>query len=138
MSAFLDKPLYGDPCNGCGLCCIAQQCPISEGLFGKQDICPAIERGDGKALVCGMVANPANYMTSVPDWGHQPLAAAFALLLGAGSGCDGTTEDDEPARIDEFRPIIRQRAQQAIEAAPADVRMLVDYLCQGSAPKAAA
>jgi hypothetical protein len=22
------KPAYGDPCNNCGLCCIAVQCPL--------------------------------------------------------------------------------------------------------------
>jgi hypothetical protein len=30
-------------CNGCGFCCIKAQCLLSVKLFGRCDICPALE-----------------------------------------------------------------------------------------------
>ena len=92
----VQKPAYGQPCNGCGLCCIAQQCPLSLAIFGKRGVCPALERGEGKTLTCGLVRSTGDYVADLPAWGGAALSEAFGLLLGAGVGCDGTMGGEEP------------------------------------------
>jgi hypothetical protein len=127
--ALLPKPLYGDPCNGCGLCCIAQQCDISVALFGEQEICPAIERA-GHAIACGLVRSTADYVPDMTAWGGKTLTEAFALMLGAGAGCDGSASDQDEAREAEYRPIIRAKAEAAIAAASEDAQALLAYFRQ--------
>ena len=89
-----EKPAYGHPCNGCGLCCIAVQCPLSEQLFGPRDLCPALTRY-GNAYGCGVIAEPAKFFAPT---GREKLDTAIpkalAYLLGAGRGCDSEGDDE--------------------------------------------
>ena len=89
------KPLYGAPCNSCGLCCIATQCPLSLAVFGDQDICPALgtNRLDPGSLICGLAAKPSRFLASMPAGGEPVLREAIGLLLGAGQGCDSVHGD---------------------------------------------
>lgn len=104
----IEKPPEGDACNGCGLCCIAEQCAVSVILFEPQDQCPALEIEDGRYW-CGLMQNPGNY-NPVPEElkdafqslgelaaekGIPPEAASieyWKLVLGAGRGCDSTDD----------------------------------------------
>lgn len=91
-----DKPKYGSPCNGCGLCCIAEQCPISLMAFGEQLLCPALgTMGDGKGFGCGLIVATSQF---IPPTGDERLDAllpgAIAYVLGAGRGCDSEGPDD--------------------------------------------
>lgn len=116
----LDKPAYGQPCNSCGLCCIAQQCPLSKAIFGPRGVCPALERGDGKTLTCGLVRSTGDYVPDLPAWGGAALSEAFALMLGAGVGCDGTMAGEEPdpaAKAGMMAKSIANLAQASPEAA---------------------
>lgn len=85
------KPSLGAPCNGCGVCCLAEPCPVGIVVSGRR-------RGPCRALVwsdaerryrCGVVTEPARF---VP----RPLAPAVAALarrwISAGSGCDADVE----------------------------------------------
>ena len=87
-----DKPLYGEPCNNCGLCCRVQACKVSEiFLKSSQAPCIALEYHDGK-LLCGMLIRPAHYLgITFPDataeTASQYLIPQFRLLIGAGDGC---------------------------------------------------
>ena len=38
-----DYPGFGNKCNGCGLCCLAEQCEMSLDFFGEQERCPALK-----------------------------------------------------------------------------------------------
>ncbi len=121
----LEKPLYGNPCNGCGACCMSVPCPISQAIFNKPS-CPALE-WTGNAYTCGLFTNLSAYVPGMTAWGGSALSQAFALLLGAGLGCDGVlTEADEIARplADE---VMKAKALAAISSAPDDVRELVAY-----------
>ncbi|MGF7243961.1 hypothetical protein ABIC11_004417 [Pseudomonas oryzihabitans] len=103
----LDKPSQGQPCNGCGLCCIAEVCDLGKEL-GDEERCRAlISLGTGR-FACGLVADPYRFLPPerLVPWhaidqlapggqdgqGEQALKAHFAGLLGAGRGCDA---DDE-------------------------------------------
>lgn len=122
----LDKPAYGSPCNGCGQCCIAVQCPISLAMFGEQELCPALvhERGSSR-FACGLAVDTAAFVPDLPSWGGEALTETFALMIGAGIGCDGTT-DEEEANPD-LRAQMRQTAEANMLAASPAARELIRY-----------
>ena len=122
----LPKPFYGDPCNGCGVCCIAAQCALSTAIFGDQEICPALERA-GASLSCGLVRNTADYIPDLPAWGGKALTEAFALMLGAGLGCDGELTDEDSQRRPEQLLRMVEKAKAAIETASPEARTLIAY-----------
>ena len=56
------KPPEGDACNGCGLCCAVQLCPIViELLPDAQAPCPAMEFS-GERFWCGLIRRPSRYL----------------------------------------------------------------------------
>ncbi|WP_454253976.1 hypothetical protein [Pseudomonas sp. Marseille-Q7302] len=100
----LDKPPHGKPCNGCGLCCIAEVCDLGKEL-GDEEQCRALMPLSAGRFACGLVADPYRFLPPerLVPWhaidqlapggqGEQALKAHFAGLLGAGRGCDA---DDE-------------------------------------------
>lgn len=96
------KPLYGEPCNGCGVCCLSELCPPAVSVFGMiAGPCPALVNV-GDRYVCGLVP-----FVGSGD-GHE---------FGIGFGCDsiiGMEDKLEVARIamDKNDP----RAMMAFEA----------------------
>lgn len=95
MIPALPKPRPAAPCNGCGLCCIAERCPIALAVAGEgPGPCPLLER-QGERFGCGMILDPARHAPALAEReGAEVLSAAAALLLGAGKGCDSTDEVD--------------------------------------------
>lgn len=78
----IQKPEFGSPCNGCGLCCIAEQCLLSIEIFGEMPgPCQALEFDEGR-FYCG-VLRKAPYVV-------QPI---IAYALGIGAGCDSEEEE---------------------------------------------
>ncbi|MBD8088542.1 hypothetical protein IFT48_00860 [Pseudomonas fluorescens] len=113
-SVSLDKPVYGDPCNGCGVCCIAKVCELGEALGDDQN-CKALIQNTDRSFSCGLVVDPYRFLSeeSLDVWqaidamsdgnaGEQALRESNAQALGAGRGCDS---DDDAAQeyIDEAR-----------------------------------
>src|SRR4051812_24495333 len=82
MTSKPGKPLYGDPCNGCGLCCLSEQCPISLDIFGDVGICPAL-MDEGARWSCGLIVKPELFFPALP----AELSRLTALMLGQ-EGCD--------------------------------------------------
>lgn len=102
----LQKPKFGDSCNGCGYCCTAQPCMLAqEFLHCSTGPSVPLESTAGRSI-CGLVRNPLGYLfiaahpgTDVPVLEAAPPSAAgldlsdrFATALGIGKGCDA---DDE-------------------------------------------
>lgn len=84
------KPLFGEPCNNCGLCCRVQACHLSrEFLHSEQAPCIALEVHDGKFL-CGMILRPSHYLGLNPKV-DEHLGKLHGMLVDAGAGC---TMDD--------------------------------------------
>lgn len=90
------QPDYMTKCNGCGLCCIAEQCPISIAIFKEAQVCPALE-SDGKTFFCGLMVDPKKYnavfdlLLPVVNDGLDPnllSAEAYGAIIGKGIGCD--------------------------------------------------
>lgn len=81
------KPAPGAACNGCGVCCAAQPCPLGMLLSRRrQGRCRALQwRGTDGRYVCGVLAQPRRWL----PW--LPLATATRLVtrwIAAARGCD--------------------------------------------------
>lgn len=107
------KPPVGAPCNGCGVCCLAEPCPAGMLISRKR-------RGACDALVWSEASDtaPARYQCGLmlraagpdgPDWRAGPLwrrvwLAWVKRLISAGSGCDASldlvTQADRAAASD--------------------------------------
>lgn len=134
-SSLLPKPVYGSPCNSCGLCCLREQCPLSEAMFGPRPVCPALERGEGPALRCGLVADPDRY-TQGARWSKDVRGEAFAILVGAGGGCDAQAASDShltDAQVAAIRARLHASAAASLRTASAGALALIRFL-QGSRP----
>ncbi len=102
------KPKIHSPCNGCGLCCVADACEIARAWVPEAKPhapCPALEFEGGR-FWCGMVRHPFK---------HSPAAAEFGMpeavfgkevsetLGGVGGRCDsgpvGTHIEDKWAGL---------------------------------------
>lgn len=128
----LDKPPYGSPCNSCGLCCIAVQCPVSVALFGEQEICPAlVQERDSNRFGCGLMVDTAAFVPDLPTWGGEALTEAFTHLIGAGIGCDGTIEGEESDPVLRLR--MRAIAESNLAEASEPARVLIAYF-RGEGP----
>lgn len=74
----IEKPKFGSPCNGCGLCCKMEVCAIGKGVFGADTPapCPALIF-ENKRFWCKFVL-------------AEDIARAPSLIgnaLGIGKGC---------------------------------------------------
>ncbi len=71
------KPVLGAACNGCGVCCLSEPCPVGMLLsLRRTGACRAL-RWDAAAAHyrCGLMARPA----------LRPIVARW---IAAGQGCD--------------------------------------------------
>lgn len=87
------KPAFGAPCNGCGVCCASEPCPLSLVLLGhRQGSCPALTwQPDGGRYGCGLVFAPARHLRWLPRVLAGPAARLARRWIAAGSGCDCDT-----------------------------------------------
>jgi hypothetical protein len=97
-SAEIERPGYGEPCNGCGFCCKEEACDLSrEYLKSAAAPCVALEHQDGRYW-CGLVRNPAKYL-GLQEWAVEfaqgELSPKFAYALRLGAGCDAYTGPEE-------------------------------------------
>jgi len=73
------KPAVGNACNGCGVCCLAEPCPVGVLLsLKRRGACRALRWHDAERRYrCGAVGS-----------GRGPLARWARRLIAAGRGCD--------------------------------------------------
>jgi hypothetical protein len=95
----LKKPRHGQPCNGCGYCCLSETCLLGQEL-GNTGRCKALESKSDGSYVCGLIADPYRYLpeNKASSWrridaikegaGIDALKAYDRQMLGAGRGCD--------------------------------------------------
>lgn len=88
------KPTLGAPCNGCGVCCAAEPCPLSRLLLGhRRDVCPALDwREDERRYVCGLATRPAAHLRWLPRAAGPLFAPLVRRWIAAGKGCDFDAE----------------------------------------------
>lgn len=93
------KPALGAPCNGCGVCCATEPCPLGILLSRRRHgACVALRWDDDQArYVCGALSTPAEVL---PVWLRTLaplLTRAAPRWIAAGRGCDAALETLPPA-----------------------------------------
>jgi len=80
------KPALGETCNGCGMCCATEPCPIGMVISRRRSgACVALEWAEAEQRYhCGLLKKAA---ASGPS--AQRLVARW---IGAGKGCDASLE----------------------------------------------
>jgi hypothetical protein len=82
------KPPEGQACNGCGVCCLAEPCPVGVLVSrSRQGACSALVWHEAESRYrCGIVTEPEQFMA--PRW-LAALAKRFSpRWIAAGHGCD--------------------------------------------------
>jgi hypothetical protein len=85
------KPAFGAPCNGCGVCCAAEPCPLGVLISGRRrGACDALLWDDAQRRhLCGAVAQPRRFLPWLPSALAQRLARRW---IAAAQGCDSDLE----------------------------------------------
>lgn len=89
------KPPAGAACNGCGVCCAAEPCPLGVLLSGRtRGRCAALHWDAPQArYLCGAIAQPARHLPRPLRGFGAPLLARLARrLVAAAAGCDSDAE----------------------------------------------
>lgn len=82
------KPAWGEPCNGCGVCCAVEPCPVGMLLSRRRTgACVALTWNEVENRYrCGVASEPERSVA--PRW-LATLATRFAMrMIAAGKGCD--------------------------------------------------
>lgn len=84
------KPAEGEPCNGCGVCCMLETCPVARLRFLQtKGPCPALQwLDDEKRYLCGLLVEPGKYFGWLPAKRNDTARRLFARWISAGQGCD--------------------------------------------------
>ena len=88
------KPAWGQPCNGCGVCCLAEPCPLGVLVSRRRHgACKALQWAPELLIYrCGMVSAPATHLPPVLRWAAPWLARLARRWIAAGTGCDAAIE----------------------------------------------
>jgi hypothetical protein len=92
------KPAPGQPCNGCGVCCLYEPCPLGSVLSRRRSgACAAVHWDAALARYrCGALTQKGAVLRAALPPGGRWLAPGLACLLrrfaarwiAAGQGCD--------------------------------------------------
>ncbi|MDH3210563.1 MAG: hypothetical protein OEM00_01980 [Burkholderiaceae bacterium] len=90
------KPGWGEACNGCGVCCLLQPCPVGVLVSRRRHgACTALvwQQAEGRYL-CGILATPRRYTGLVWPWAQKVAARLTRRMISAGRGCDCDVEPE--------------------------------------------
>lgn len=88
------KPAEGAACNGCGVCCAWQPCPLGVLASGRRlGACAALRWDEAQALYrCALVQDPAAVWPALPRLLQGLVARLARRWIAAGAGCDCSAE----------------------------------------------
>lgn len=84
------KPAAGQPCNGCGLCCLVEPCPLGQWVSRRRHgRCRALQWQPAESRYrCGLLSQPQRWLprwtARWPGWRDRWLRRWIA----SGIGCD--------------------------------------------------
>ena len=117
------KPAQGAPCNGCGVCCLAEPCPLGMLLSGSRSgACKAVRWEPGaRHYRCGALVDAAGVLQPLLPRGLQWARAilAFALRrwarrwIAAGMGCDSSLQATPSSTMAQSSTYTPSHASQA-------------------------
>jgi hypothetical protein len=84
------KPPEAAPCNGCGVCCAAEPCPVGMLVSGRRSgACVALSWNPELGLYrCGLVETPTAVLPRLPAALAPLLSRLARRWISAASGCD--------------------------------------------------
>lgn len=85
-------PGYGQPCNGCGRCCLKEPCDVALEVLDldfTRGPCPALVH-DGTVYRCGLNLHPERFGAK-PEWPPERIARELQF----GVQCDRDVVDHE-------------------------------------------
>jgi hypothetical protein len=84
------KPAEGAPCNGCGVCCAAEPCPLGVLVSGRRTgSCAALSwTADAGQYRCGLVTAPTQVLRWLPAAAGPLVSRLARRWISAASGCD--------------------------------------------------
>ena len=96
------KPAHGAACNGCGLCCAAQPCPLGMLLSRRRSGACLALRWPQDRYRCGVLVDARGVLSqALPGlvrWLEPVLASLLrrvgARWIAAGTGCDSSLQVD--------------------------------------------
>lgn len=86
------KPALGAPCNGCGVCCLAEPCPLGQVISRRrQGACDAL-RWDASAARyhCGALVDAPALLGPRWAWAAPLLSRLARRWIAVGVGCDAS------------------------------------------------
>ncbi len=105
------KPRPGQACNGCGVCCLYEPCPLGQLLSRRRTgACVALQWDDRLTLYrCGAMVQPREVLRARLPRGLRWLLPVLGPLLmrlaarwiAAGRGCDCNLTVERPLQSDE-------------------------------------
>jgi hypothetical protein len=86
------KPAEAAPCNGCGVCCAAEPCPIGAVVSrSRTGACAALSwNPDASLYRCGLVGDPRAVLPWLPPALAPLLSRLARRWISAASGCDSS------------------------------------------------
>lgn len=94
------KPDLGTPCNGCGVCCLTEPCPLGMLLSRRRTgACAALRWEAVQArYVCGAITDAARVwgVPWLPPFLARWLAWWARRWVAAGKGCDASLDVQRP------------------------------------------
>jgi len=86
------KPPEAAPCNGCGVCCAAEPCPIGALVSRRRSgACKALSWNAQAGLYrCGLVGAPRDVLPWLPEALAPLLSTLARRWISAASGCDSS------------------------------------------------
>jgi len=119
-----NKPASGAPCNGCGVCCLLEPCPLGMLLSRRRrGACVAVQWSDTlHQYRCGALVAPQEMLqnfapSAFPTWIpglSKALAFAAGRWIAVNQGCDSSVELEEPREAPmtlQISPTIEKAAQ---------------------------
>ncbi len=102
------KPALGAPCNGCGVCCLAEPCPVGMLVSRRwRGACAALRWDAANAHYrCGVLADATDRLHRSPAQPLRPWLLQMAVRgwhrwvarsVGAGVGCDAALTVQPPS-----------------------------------------
>lgn len=92
--------MEGQPCNGCGVCCASEPCPIGIIVSRKlKGACKALRWSESEHQYrCGMIVEPQQYLPRGLRGFSKVMSRLAYRYISAGSGCDSNLQTSRGTR----------------------------------------
>ena len=95
------KPALGQACNGCGVCCAAEPCPVARVfLWQYRGTCHALRwNEEATRYQCGMLMQPTHYLRWLPLRWETSFSQLVSRWIASGIGCDSDADAETPPDV---------------------------------------